>query len=323
MHKGESVISIAITLLVVLMFLAIQKQWSPATLESMASTAEDYVLKTTGLRGRIPDIPGYERVSTYPLGSYRAAFYRAVPSPLVFASYRFIIFDRYMKAVFTVNSVEASTRPWTALYDFAGSHGRPDPRTGGYPIYARDLTGDRVPDALLGQYSGGDHCCTTVTVIELGKDDKLRTLGRIGGLDGLPFEGLEIRKLGPGKGRELVAHRPYRTLCGAHADAADVLAVYAYQNGKFTDQTSRFSAYLNQVLQQNLAKWNKAKRRTLHLLQTVALDYSETGRAGEGEQFFQNNLPLFSSQLQSTGVDPSACIQDVAKLVNSLSHTKG
>lgn len=323
MHRGESVISIAITLLVVLVFLAVQKQWSPATLENMASSAEDYVLTTTGLRGRIPDLPGYERVSTFPLGNYRAALYRAIPSPLIFASYRFIIFNRSMRPVFKTDTIEASMKPWTRLYDFAGNHGRPDASTGGYPAYARDLTGDGAPDVLLGQYSGGDHCCTTVTVIELGRDGELRTLGRIGGLDGLPFEGLEIRKLDPGKGRELIGHRPYRTLCGAHADAADVLAIYAYHNGKFTDQTARFSSYLNQVLERNLARWNKPKDRSLHLLQTLALDYSETGRAGDGEQFFQNNLPLFSPQLQSNGVDAEACVDAVAKLANSLSHTRG
>jgi hypothetical protein len=322
MHKGESIISIAMTLLVVLVVLAIQKQWSPATFESMASSAEDYVLKTTGLRGRFPDLPGYERVNTFRLGRYRAALYRAVPSPLVFASYRFVIFDQTFKPVFRVDSVETTTKPWTALYDFAGSHGRPDPKTGGRPIYARDLTGAGAPDALLGQYSGGNHCCTTVTVIQLGKDDQVKVLARIGGLDGLPFEGLDIRNLDHSKGRELVAHRPYQTLCGHHGDAADVLAVYAYDHGKFTDQTSRFSAYLNQVLQQNLAKWNKPKDRSLHLLQTLATNYSEVGNAATGDQFFQSNLPLFSQQLQTNGIDPQACVQAIARLTNSLSHNQ-
>jgi hypothetical protein len=320
MHKGESIISVAITFLVVLVVLAIQKQWSPATFEDIASSAEDYVLKTTGLRGRIQDLPGYERVNSFRLGRYRAALYRAVPSPLVFASYRFVIFDQAFKPVLQVDSVESTTRPWTALYDFAGSHGRPDPRTGGHPIYARDLTGDGAPDALLGQYSGGDDCCTTVTVIELGQGSQVKVLARIGGLGGLPFEGLDIRNLDRGQGRELIAHRPYQTLCGDHADAADVLAIYAYNHGKFIDQTSRFSAYLNQVLQQNLARWKKPRDRSLHLLQTLATNYSEVGNAATGDQFFQTNLPLFSQQLQTNGIDPQACVQALAKLTNSLSH---
>lgn len=319
MRKGESIISIAITLLVVLIVLAIQKQWSPATLESMASTAEDYVLKSTGLRGRTPEFPGYERVSIFRLGQYRAALYRAVPSPWIFAAYRFMIFDNHAKVVFREDTVEASTRPWTTLYDFAGRHGRPDPRTGGHPIYARDLSGTGQPDALLGQYSGGDHCCTTVTVIQLGSDGKVKPAGRISGLDGLPFQGLEIRKLRPGKGRELIVHRPYQTLCGAHADAADVRAVYAYRDGRFIDQTSQFSAYLNQVLEGELARWKRPTNRSLHLLQTVATSYSLAGNPQAGEQFFQDNLPMFASQLEASGADPGSCTQDVSKLVKSLS----
>jgi hypothetical protein len=319
-HKGESVISIAITLLVVLVVLAIQKQWSPATIEHIASSAEDFVLKTTGLRGRIPDLPGYERVRVFPLGRYRAALYRAVPSPLIFASYRFVIFDHNFKPVYKVDSVESTTRPWSALYDFAGKHGQPDPRTGGHPTYARDLTGDGAPDVLLGQYSGGDHCCTTVTVIELGKDNQVKALARIGGLNGLPFEGLEIRNLDHGKGRDLIAHRPYQTLCGPHAEAADVLSIYDYRDGIFADQTGRFTSFLNDTLQRNLAKWTRPQDRSLRLLQTLATGYSEVGQANVGEQFFQLNLPLFSSELHANGVDPQACIQAMAMLTSSLSH---
>ncbi len=317
MHKGESFISIAIAATIIVLVLAIQKQWSPATFESMASSAEDFVLTTTGLRGRVPDLHGYERVKTFSLGPYRAALYRAVPAPLIFAHYRFLIFDSNGRAVFRVASVEASTTPWTSLYDFAGRHGSPDLRTGGYPVYIRDLTGDGRPDVLLGQYSGGDHCCTTVTVLELGKGN-IKVIGRIQGIDGMPFEGLEIRSLARTRGRDLIARRPYQTVCDSHAAAADVIAIYACQNGKFVLQTSRFSAYLNRVLQQDLAKWKQARERSLRLLQTLATDYAAVGQASTGEQFFQANLPLFSSQLQSNGVDPQTCAQNLAKLVTSI-----
>lgn len=319
MEKGESAISIALTALLVLVVLGVQRRWNGSTFKNMASSAEEFVLHTTGLKSRIPDLPGYERVRTFPLGSYRAALYRASPAPLVFAAYRFILYDDQSQAVFKVDSVEATTRPWTTLYDFAGTHGLPDYHKRGRADYTRDLDGDGTPEILLGQYSGGDHCCTTVTVIELGKSS-IKTLGRISGLDGLPFEGLDIRRLDSRQpGYELVAHRPYRTVCGLHADAADVVSVYDFKDGKIAEQTAHFAAFLDHVLEKNLTKWKNTKDRSLHLLQTLATDYSATGKAAAGDQFFQQNLPLFFTQLQSRGVDPNACLQDMANLVNTVS----
>ncbi len=317
-NKGEGVISAALTVLVVLFVLGIQRRWNGSTFENMASSAEAFVLKTTGLRGQVPQLPGYEIVRTYGLGQFHAALYRASPAPLVFAAYRFVIYDSRDQPLFKIDSVEASLNPWTRLYDFAGDHGLPNPRRRGGPVYSRDLAGNGSRSILLGQYSGGDHCCTTVTVIELG-EDSAKVLGTIGGLDGLPFEGLEIRRLTRQRSWDLIAHRPYRTVCGLHADAADVLAVYSFSDGKFGDQTSHFQTFLSEVLERDLAKWKQEKNRSLHLLQTLATDYSQIGQPAMGDQFFQQNLPLFFLQLQSKGVTPQACIQDVANLISSLS----
>lgn len=319
-EKGESVISVALAALLVLLVLGIQRRWNGSTFKNMASSAEVFVLKTTGLRGQVPQLPGYEIVRTYALGQFHAALYRASPAPLVFAAYRFVLYDYLDRPLFTINSVEASMSPWTRLYDFAGRHGLPNPRRRGGPVYTRDLVGDGSPSILLGQYSGGDHCCTTVTVIELGKDSA-KVLGTIGGLDGLPFEGLEIQRLNRQRSWDLIAHRPYRTVCGLHADAADVLAVYSFDDGKLTDQTPHFQKFLDEVLERNLAKWKQEKNRSLHLLQTLATDYSQVGQPVMGDQFFQQNLPLFFPQLQSKGIDPQACIQDVANLDSSISSS--
>lgn len=319
MNKGESAISIALTALLVLVVLGVQRRWNGSTFTNMASSAEDFVLHTTGLKSRIPDLPGFERVKTFRLGSYRAALYRASPAPLVFAAYRFILYNDQTQPVFKLDSVEATTQPWTTLYDFGGTRGLPDFHKRGPTDYTRDLDHDGAPEILLGQYSGGDHCCTTVTVIELGKDSA-KVLGRITGLDGLPFEGLDIRRLGASPpGYKLIAHRPYHTVCGLHADAADVISIYDFQNGKITDQTGEFDKFLGSILQENLAKWKNTKKRSLHLLQTLATDYSATGEAAAGELFFEQNLPLFSSQLHSHGVDPHACLMDMANLINSVS----
>ncbi len=320
MEKGESLISIAITALLVLVALAVQRRWSSATFKNMAASAETFVLTTAGLRGQIPSIAGFEKVRTFYLGRYRAALYRKAPAPLVFASYRFVIYDLTGKPIFKVNTLEATTTPWTTLYDFAGRHGRPDLKRPGGPLYSRDLTVDGKPDAILGQYSGGDHCCTTATVIELDKTS-VKIVGQIGNLDGLPFEGLDLVRLDRRPGYQFVAHRPYRTVCGQHVDDADVLAVYAWQNGKFTDQTASFHAYLNRVLQRNLALWRREKSRSLHLLQTLATNYAEIGQPDTGRQFFEQNLPLFSDTLRTYGVDQRACQADLAELVQSVALT--
>lgn len=318
MEKGEIIVSLALTALVVLVALAVQRQWSGSTFTTLASSAEDFVLKTTGLRDRIPELPGDERVRTFRMGNYSAALYRASPAPLVFAAYRFLIFDENNKVLFKADTIESTTQPWTTLYDFAGTHGLPDYHKRGRSRYALDLTGNGSPDVLLGQYSGGDHCCTTVTAIELS-DDKATELGKISGLDGLPFEGLDLERLGHSKTWELVAHRPYRTVCGLHPDAADVISVYAYTNGKFTDQTDSFKPFLERVLAANLSRWKHKKGRSLHLLQSLAADYAAVGQASQGDEFFQQNLPAFLPQLSASGVNPQACTQDVANLVSSIS----
>ena len=79
-----------------------------------------------------------------------------------------------------------------------------------HPSYTRDLTGKGLPDIIMGQYSGGEHCCTVATILELGKD-AVTPIGRIDGIDGMPFEGLEVRKLIKGADWQCIAHRPIMT----------------------------------------------------------------------------------------------------------------
>ena len=100
MHKGENVISFALALVVVLTFVAVQRQWNPASLKDMASSAEDFILASTGIRGQVPDLVGYERLKAYRLGNYRAALYRRTPASLVFASGRFVVYNQDDQPVF-------------------------------------------------------------------------------------------------------------------------------------------------------------------------------------------------------------------------------
>jgi hypothetical protein len=317
MHRGENVISFALAVVVVLTFVAIQRQWNPASLKDMASSAEDFILTSTGIRGQVPDLVGYEKLKTYRLDSYRAALYRRSPASLVFAPGRFVVYNRNDQPVFKLETLEGSRDSWTALYDFNGRRGLSLPGGRGYPEYTKSLTGDGVPDVAIGQYSGGDHCCTVVTIVELGKE-AVRVLGQIAGSDGLPFEGVEIRNLHKDKSWEFVAHRPYMTICGGHSDAADVLSIYAFVNGKFVDNTSQYPDYLAAIQRQNLAKWRQEKNPSLGLLQTLAVEFAQLGQKDEGKRFFAMNFNPFLLHLQQRGVDPNVCLEDLENLMDRL-----
>ena len=317
MHKGENVISFALAVVVVLTFVAIQRQWNPANLKEVASSAEDFILTSTGIRGQLPDLVGYERLKTYRLESYRAALYRQSPAPLVFASGRFVVYDRNNQPVFNLETLEGSRDPWTTLYDFNGHHGLPIPGSRSHPEYTRSLTGNGLPEVVVGQYSGGEHCCTVATIIELGKEG-VAVLGRIDGLDGLPFEGLDIRNIHKDKSWECVAHRPYMTSCGDHSDAADVLSIYASSNGQYVDQTNQYADYLTGILHQNLTKWRQEKSPSLRLSQTLAAEFAQLGQKDEGKRFFAANPNLFLPILQQRNIDPNVCLDDLENLIDRL-----
>jgi hypothetical protein len=315
MQKGENVVSIALAAAVLLSVIAIQRRWNPASLKDVASSAEDYILTKTGL-GQVPDMAGYERLKTFRLGNYRVGLYRARPAPLAFAPGRLVFYDHMDQPVFRLDTLEGSKDSWSTLYDFNGRHGL-EVTGPGRASYTRDLTGDGALDIVAGQYSGGDHCCTVATIVEIGKDT-VTPIGRIDGLDGMPFEGLEIRKIAKGSGWQVVAHRPYQTTCGGHFDAADVISVYAYSDGRFQDQTANFGSYLQEVLRQNLAKWKQEKSRNMVLLQTVAVNYAAVGQKDEGLRFFASNLSQLMPALQSHNIDPNACLDALENLVDRV-----
>jgi hypothetical protein len=317
MQKGENIVSMALAAIVLLAVLAVQRKWNPADLKDVASSARDFILSTTGMGGQVPDIAGYERLKDFRLGNYRAGLYRATPAPLVFAPGRLVIYDQADQPVFKLETLEGSKDSWSALYDFTGRHGVPIPGSRARPNYTHDLTGNGVPDIIVGQYSGGSHCCTVATILELRKD-AVTSIGRIDGIDGLPFEGLEVRKLTKGTNWQCIAHRPYVTTCGTLSDAADVLAVYAFTGDRFQDQTANFGDYLQEVLRQDLAKWRQEKNRSIDLLQTVAVDYAVVGQKDAGKRFFALNLSQLMPSLQSQNVDPNACLDALETLVDRL-----
>ena len=317
MQKGENIVSLALAGVVLLAILAVQRRWNPAGLKDVASSAEDFLLTKAGIGGQVPEISGYERLKEYRLGSFRAGLYRATPAPLVFAPGRLVIYDRAGQPVFKLETLEGSKDSWTELYDFTGRHGLPVPGSRARAYYTRDLTGNGTQDVIIGQYSGGSHCCTVATILELGKDT-VTPLGRIEGIDGLPFEGLEVRKLAKGPSWQCVAHRPYVTACGTHYDAADVLAVYAFNGTRFNDQTANFGDYLEEVLRQDLARWRVERNHSMSLLQTLAIDYAVTGQKDEGKRFFALNMTQFVAGMQRNNVDPNACLEGLQNLVDGV-----
>lgn len=316
MQKGENIVSMALAAAVLLAVIAVQRRWNPASLTAVANSAEDFILTTTGI-GQVPEIAGYERLRSYRLGNYRAGLYRANPAPLVFAPGRLVIYDQMDQPVFRLDTLEGSRDAWSEIYDFNGRHGLEVAGGRLHTSYTRDLTGDGSPDVVIGQYTGGDHCCTVATILELTKDAVV-PIGRITGIDGLPFEGLDLRKITKGKSWQFIAHRPYQTTCGTHFDAADVLAVYAYADGRFQDETTKFGDYRQDVLRQNLAKWRQDKSRNMDLLQTIAVDYASIGQKDAGLRFFALNLTQLMPSLKSHNVDPNACLDALENLVDSV-----
>jgi hypothetical protein len=321
MHRGETVISAALAAVVVILFIALAHHWQPGNLRDVASSAEEFILKATGIRGEPPNIVGYDKLKSYWLPHYyRAALYRSTDVSLGLAPGRFVIYDRSNHPQLVLNTLEGLKEYWTQVYDFAGRNGLPDFSTGGHPVYTRDLSADGSPDLIVGQFSGGDQCCTIATVIQLGKES-VETLGRIEGLQGWPFQGLEIHRI-KGPAWQLIVHRSYGTACGAGGDGADVLSVYNFVNGQYVDRTSSFAAYLIGVLRRELAQWSHENVRTVGLLQTITAQYVSLGRGADAQKFFESNSAPFLPQWKAAGASPQSCMQDLAGLANQVASMK-
>ena len=318
MKKGEFVISVALAGLVLMLFIMAQGQWQAPALKAVAQHAEAYLRKQAKVAGSLPQLSGYDQARVYDLDrELRGVLYRSTAVTLGFAPGRLIIYNRLQQPLYSLNTLEGARDNWTAIYDFAGHHGMPVRGGRAGPLYLRDINGDGKAEMIVGRYSGGNRCCTTVTVLEVNPFS-LEPIARLRGLEGWPFDGLEVRRLGRAHTWELIVHRPTPTACGPDSDAADVISVYAYGNGKYSDQTGKFGNYLEGALREDLARWAREQSPPISLLQTLAVLYAELGQPDRAKKFFTENLPRFVPSLQQQGIDPSACLSDVDNLVDSL-----
>lgn len=318
MKKGEIIISFFLAGLVLLLFIMLEQSWQTPSLEQVATSAEKYLLHKSGVPVPLPEIQGYERVEVFNISrGLRAALFRSDAATLGFAPGRLVMYDNAAQPVFQLQTLEGARENWTAVYDFNGRRGLPASNVHPHPLYLRDLTGNGKPDVVIGQYSGGNKCCTSLTLLELAKDS-LVPIGQISGIDGWPFTGVEFRRLKPGPAWKAIVHRPQVTACGSREDAGDSVAVYAFAAGQYQDQTAQFGDYLKDQLRDDLARWSRDRNPPLSLLQSLAVLYAETGQPDEGKKFFQKNLPRFFPELLAQGQDVKGCQDDVDTLVDNL-----
>lgn len=122
-------------------------------------------------------------------------------------------------------------------------------------VRCEDVTGDRVPEVIMTQYSGGAHCCTSIYVLALKPSVRL-LLNYEAGHAG----GIEIRDLDRDRRPELILYDDsfayFDDLCFA-CSPAGIPLIACFRDGRFVDCTRSFP----DVLRREIASWSETLRK--------------------------------------------------------------
>ena len=308
---GGAVLSIILAGVTLGLFLGVRKltEFLPAPDSNSISTGAD---SASDEPPTLPVLDGMEAVKVFDLGSYRAALYRYATPPLVFTQGKFVVYDQRYRAMYETDTLEGTREPWTRLYDFAARGGR-----GERPVYLQDLNGDGAPEIVLGQFSGGGFCCTTVTVLTLHPSG-VEMIGMVENIAGVPLENVHVRDVDRDGVRELLVEVALPPLCGSPRNAPHQPVAYTFPDGEAVEGKAQSDLNYRQILALRRSLWRRRANRTLHLLLNISVNYALLGDQEDAMDFFDREIGLVKGELEAVGVGQDACreeLKDFLKLM--------
>ncbi|MFC4640059.1 hypothetical protein [Deinococcus hohokamensis] len=171
--------------------------------------------------------------------------------------------------------------------------------------YCGDLTGDGVPEVILGRFSGGAHCCFDYSVYSL-----TTPLRRILHAATAHSDGFEVTQLDGQGPRELVTGdwRFAYAYGLSFADSPALPKVYALRGGQYVEATRDFPQFLLQGLNDTASEASSGTYLFNYAVQVLA------GRAAAAEAYvrtlpapdrawLENYLPDIRQHLSSAGLE--------------------